>query len=47
MSHDIEHQIESGDAFALNYKINAAHLAAEGLYDPLDEHDACGVGLVA
>ncbi len=26
---------------------NAAHLAAHGLYDPAEEHDACGVGLVA
>ncbi len=25
----------------------AARLAREGLYDPRDEHDACGVGLVA
>ncbi len=24
-----------------------ARLAREGLYDPRDEHDACGVGLVA
>ena len=23
------------------------HLAAHGLYDPADEHDACGVGLIA
>ncbi|HEV2678623.1 MAG TPA: glutamate synthase large subunit [Aliidongia sp.] len=40
-------EIENGEAFALNYKINAAKLAADGLYDPADEHDACGVGLVA
>ncbi|HEX6092048.1 MAG TPA: glutamate synthase large subunit, partial [Dongiaceae bacterium] len=26
---------------------NAAHLQAHGLYDPADEHDACGVGLIA
>ena len=26
---------------------NAERLAREGLYDPRDEHDACGVGLVA
>ena len=25
----------------------ARHLAANGLYDPADEHDACGVGLIA
>ena len=29
------------------FRRNAAHLAATGLYDPADEHDACGVGLVA
>ncbi|HEY4162833.1 MAG TPA: glutamate synthase large subunit, partial [Dongiaceae bacterium] len=29
------------------YRQNAAHLAANGLYDPAEEHDACGVGLIA
>jgi glutamate synthase (NADPH/NADH) large chain len=29
------------------FRKNAAHLAAEGLYDPAEEHDACGVGLIA
>ena len=29
------------------WRRNAAHLAAHGLYDPADEHDACGVGFVA
>jgi glutamate synthase (NADPH/NADH) large chain len=29
------------------YRANAQHLAAHGLYDPADEHDACGVGFVA
>ncbi|MEX2298584.1 MAG: hypothetical protein WD715_14305, partial [Dongiaceae bacterium] len=29
------------------WQANAAHLAKNGLYDPADEHDACGVGLVA
>ena len=29
------------------WRRNAAHLAAHGLYDPADEHDACGVGIVA
>ncbi|HLZ66002.1 MAG TPA: glutamate synthase large subunit [Aliidongia sp.] len=47
MSQEIENGIESGEAFALNYRTNAAKLAAGGLYDPADEHDACGVGLVA
>lgn len=30
-----------------NYNRRAAALAAEGLYDPASEHDACGVGMVA
>ncbi len=30
-----------------DWRRNAAHLAAHGLYRPEDEHDACGVGLVA
>src|SRR5690349_24528249 len=29
------------------YRRNLAHLQAHGLYDPADEHDACGVGLIA
>ena len=29
------------------WRRNAAHLARHGLYDPADEHDACGVGFVA
>jgi len=33
--------------FAEEYRRNAAHLAAHGLYDPAEEHDACGVGFVA
>jgi glutamate synthase (NADPH/NADH) large chain len=33
--------------FADQYRANAAHLAAHGLYDPADEHDACGVGFIA
>jgi glutamate synthase (NADPH) large chain len=33
--------------FAEQYRANAAHLAAAGLYDPAEEHDACGVGFVA
>ena len=49
MSHEIDPMsgIESGEAFARNYRNNAAKLAADGLYDPAEEHDACGVGLVA
>jgi glutamate synthase (NADPH/NADH) large chain len=39
--------LESGEAFKRNFEANAKHLSAAGLYDPADEHDACGVGLVA
>ena len=37
---------ESGRRFAAAWQRNAAHLARHGLYDPGDERDACGVGLV-
>ena len=33
--------------WAETYQSQAAHLAATGLYDPADEHDACGVGVIA
>src|SRR6202020_746590 len=39
--------LESGDDFRRNFEANAKRLAETGLYDPADEHDACGVGLVA
>jgi glutamate synthase (NADPH/NADH) large chain len=35
-----------GERFVEAYRRNAAKLAREGLYDPAQEHDACGVGLV-
>ncbi len=35
------------ETFVEAYQANAAHLAAHGMYDPADEHDACGVGFVA
>ncbi len=38
---------ESGHQFAAAYERNVAHLSAHGMYDPSEEHDACGVGLVA
>jgi glutamate synthase (NADPH/NADH) large chain len=37
----------SGSDFVADYRRNAAHLEAAGLYDPAEEHDACGVGFVA
>src|SRR6516165_9168733 len=33
--------------YVATYRRTAAHLAAHGLYDPREEHDACGVGLIA
>src|SRR5690242_14714735 len=33
--------------FTDDFRLNAAHLAAAGLYDPAEEHDSCGVGFVA
>src|ERR1700723_2160101 len=39
--------LETGDQFRRNFEANARHLQAAGLYDPAEEHDACGVGLVA
>src|SRR5882724_11996899 len=36
-----------GERFVTGWRANARHLAAAGLYDPADEHDSCGVGLVA
>ncbi|MGE0120545.1 MAG: glutamate synthase large subunit [Dongiaceae bacterium] len=35
------------DDFVRDWQRNAAHLVAHGLYDPVEEHDACGVGLIA
>ncbi len=37
----------SGERFVEAFRANAAHLEATGLYDPCEEHDACGVGFVA
>src|SRR6266481_724015 len=33
--------------FTASYLRNAKHLAEGGLYDPREEHDACGVGVIA
>ena len=37
----------TGERFVRDYVANAERLIAAGAYDPADEHDACGVGLVA
>jgi glutamate synthase (NADPH) large chain len=47
MSQPISDILETGEEFRRRYEANARHLHQEGLYDPEDEHDACGVGLVA
>ena len=33
--------------YVAQYHANAEHLAQHGMYDPAEEHDACGVGFVA
>jgi len=38
---------ESEADFISDWCANADHLNRTGLYNPSDEHDACGVGLVA
>ena len=38
---------DEGQRFLAEWDANAAHLAEHGLYDPANEHDACGVGLIA
>src|SRR5262245_8597542 len=37
---------ERGREFVETWRRESARLAAEGLYDPAEERDACGVGLV-
>jgi len=41
-----QHRISGAD-FVAQYQADAARLAETGMYSPADEHDACGVGLVA
>ena len=38
---------ESPTNFIRSWTANAGHLNREGLYNPADEHDACGVGMIA
>ena len=38
---------EKALAFVRDWRANAERLERDGLYDPAEEHDACGVGLVA
>jgi glutamate synthase (NADPH/NADH) large chain len=41
------HRENPGKRLVDTFRANAAHLEATGLYDPAEEHDACGVGFVA
>ncbi|HWK44804.1 MAG TPA: glutamate synthase large subunit [Stellaceae bacterium] len=49
MTHDPHNlsSLDGGERFAAEWRDNARRLTEGGLYDPADEHDACGVGLVA
>ena len=38
---------QAGMEFVKSWKDTASYLAENGLYDPMEEHDNCGVGLVA
>ena len=38
---------DDGERFVREWRANARHLQINGLYDPAEEHAACGVGLVA
>ena len=38
--------VESGEQFVATYKSNVEKLTAAHAYDPAQEHDACGVGMV-
>lgn len=41
------HSSDRGSQFVSDWQRNARYLAENGLYSPDDEHDACGVGLIA
>ena len=41
------HISEDGTEFVANWRDNAERLERDGLYSPADEHDSCGVGLIA
>src|SRR5271170_7258596 len=42
-----EQQRDPGQAFVEHWRRESKRLATVGLYDPADEHDACGVGMIA
>ncbi len=42
-----DNSIQSGEDFVKSWTDNATYLAENGMYDPSEEHDNCGVGLVA
>ncbi len=39
--------LNQGEQFVTEYKANVEALTAAHAYDPADEHDACGVGMIA
>ncbi len=38
---------ETGAAFAARWRAESERLAQDGMYDPMQEHSSCGVGLIA
>ncbi len=46
-SQEVNRPMEQGSQFVQQWKKDATVLSEQGLYDPAEEHDACGVGLVA
>jgi glutamate synthase (NADPH/NADH) large chain len=43
----VSRSAKAAERWVRDYRRNAAHLARHGMYDPADEHAACGVGFVA
>ncbi|EWY38048.1 glutamate synthase [Skermanella stibiiresistens SB22] len=42
-----ENTLTAGEQFVAEYRANVETLTATHAYDPADEHDACGVGMIA
>ena len=42
-----DNELAAAEELVRRQEAEARRLAAGGLYDPREEHDACGVGLVA
>ena len=41
-----KNELENGEQFVANYRANVDKLTAGHAYNPADEHDSCGVGMV-